>query len=270
MSKNGTKNVEVDATTLDNVTMEVEAVEEIRFGRKNETINEKWKKVDELTKLLKENEETWQKRTREETSIAKKKEKEERLKKVAEKKRKFGAKLGKESNREKKENEEKLRRKLALIEVKKNLWRTYRVEGRMIKLDDYYTKRKNEKENEDGEEDRKEEKKKKAKLLKDSWQAMVALLKDIEENGDDWEQVEPDIDIDDDKEDVDIKEKKRKNVEERDGEKERKKQRRGQEEEESQQYHQNQHHHLHCCGVRGGTRGLLVEAAPRLKKLKKL
>ena len=121
-----------------------------------ESMSEKWRKIDRLTAILKETEETWNKRNREETSIAKRKEKEERLKRVAAKKKKFGEKLGKETRREKKESEETLRRNLARIEIKKNLWRSYRVEGKLVKLEDRYLTSKKGKEEEEEEDKRKE------------------------------------------------------------------------------------------------------------------
>ena len=104
-----------------------------------------WKVIDKLVGVIKENKEDWSKRNWKETTKVKREEKEERLRKLAEKKKKYG-KLGKESKVEKKESEERIRRKLALIEIKKNLWRSYRVKGKLVKLENYFVESKRGKE----------------------------------------------------------------------------------------------------------------------------
>ena len=94
--------------------------------------------VGQIIVVIRENEDDWSRRSREETKQLKKREKEERLRKVTEKKKKFGGKGGKESKGEKRESEERLRRKLALVEIRKNIWRSYRVGNKMVKLEEYF------------------------------------------------------------------------------------------------------------------------------------
>ena len=109
--------------------------EERVYGGKNEKrgeYDEMWKEIDKLILVIKENEEDWTKGSREEKAQVRKREKEERLKRVAEKKKKYG-KLGKESKGEKRESEENVRRKIAMIEIRKNLWRSYQVGRKIIK-----------------------------------------------------------------------------------------------------------------------------------------
>ena len=77
------------------------------------------------------------KEAKEKRGEIKKEEKEARMRRVETKKKKYG-KRGKETKGEKKEGEEKLRRKLAMLEIKKNLWRSYREDGKFIKLEDYF------------------------------------------------------------------------------------------------------------------------------------
>ena len=57
------------------------------------------------------------------------------------KKKKFG-KLGKENKRYKEKGEERLRRKLQMIEIKKNMWRSYRVGDRLVRVSDHFKKKK--------------------------------------------------------------------------------------------------------------------------------
>ena len=130
-----------------------------------------------MASVLKENAESWQRRNREETSRVKKEEKEERMRRVAMKKKKFGEKLGKETRREKKESEENLRRRLLLIELKKNL---------------------------------KEEKKKKAELLSDGWKSMIALLEELERNGEEWEPIEKVVEEEEEEEEIKVEKKRKK------------------------------------------------------------
>ena len=150
--------------------------------------DEMWKVVDKLLATIKENEEDWTKRSREETAKVKRKEKEERMKRVEEKRRKFG-KFGKETKGEKRESEENIRRKLALIEIRKNMWRSYRVGSKVVKMEDYLTEGKRGKEKRVGER-RKEAKKEKAAVLKDSWKSMKALLDHMEDHGEEWDNME--------------------------------------------------------------------------------
>ena len=134
---------------VDEIRRGIDAVYEERVygGRGNikGEYDDMWRVIDKLLGVIKENEEDWHKRNREETAKVKKEEKEVRLRKVAEKKKKY-EKLGKESKTEKKESEERIRRKLAMIEIRKNLWRSYRDDGKMVKLEDYLVKSKRGKE----------------------------------------------------------------------------------------------------------------------------
>ena len=80
----------------------------------------------------------------------------------------------------------------------------------MVKLEEQYIKRKEEKVIEE-KDVMKDAKKKKAELLADSWKAMVALLEEIERNGEEWELGEQEEDVEDTEEELETKvEKKRK------------------------------------------------------------
>ena len=92
------------------------------------------------------------------------------------------------------------------VEIRKNMWRSYRVEGKVVKLDDYFIKSKRSKEKE--EEIRR--KKKKAQLLEDSWKSMKALLKDLEENGEEWKDDEEEPPIEKEEEEQVMKENRNK------------------------------------------------------------
>ena len=153
-----------------------------------------WKEIDKIVVVLKENEEEWTNGTKEEKEKVRKKEMEERLRRAAEKKRRYGSKLGKESKGEKRESEERIKRKIALIEIKKNLWRSYRVGKQSIMLSEYLTEGKRTKEKRE-EEERKKEKQRKALILKDSWISVKVLLDEMEMNGENWEEMEEGKDI---------------------------------------------------------------------------
>ena len=145
-------------------------------------LDQAWRTLDMIASFIKENEEEWERRSRQETVRVKREEKEDRLRRIEVKKKKFG-KLGKESRREKEKGEERIRRKLQMIEIKKNMWRSYRVGDKLVRVDDMFKY----KEEERNEERRK--KREKAAMLKDSWEAMKALICEIEENGDEWEKI---------------------------------------------------------------------------------
>ena len=68
----------------------------------------------------------------------KKEDREDRLRIVEEKKKKYGKKISKkgETKDEKKINDEKLAKKLDLLEIKTNMWKMYRIEGgKFVKLE---------------------------------------------------------------------------------------------------------------------------------------
>ena len=60
------------------------------------------------------------------------------MRKIKEKKKTFGSKLAgnKESRTEKEENDRKLLEKLEMIEIRKNIWRTYRDRGKEVRLEE--------------------------------------------------------------------------------------------------------------------------------------
>ena len=96
-------------------------------------LTSQWELLRECKKLLEENSQVWEKRSREETVRIEEEKKARRLEIIKEKKKKFG-KIGKKSL-DKNENE-KLKQetnlKLELAEIKQNLWRKYRDGGKEV------------------------------------------------------------------------------------------------------------------------------------------
>ena len=149
------------------------------------SLTSNWEAMEELRKIIRENEEEWQDRTREEAKRVQREEKEERLRKVKERKKKYG-KLAKATKEDKVLEEERTKRKILKIEMKKNMWRSYREGGKLVKIDEVFTVSKRSKEKME----EKERKVERANILSDSWKAVIDLIEDMKKNGEDWDDEE--------------------------------------------------------------------------------
>ena len=159
-----------------------------------ENLKRNWLIIRECKAFLTENEEKWEKRTRDEIRKIREEEKTRRLERVAEKKKKYGLKTLK------KHEEEDLKRilemRLELAEVKKNLWRRYRDEkGNEIPFNE--KKRKNSEKEEEKEKVApkympmsdyfakvRDERKEKARKLKEKWEELRSAVEYIEDEED--------------------------------------------------------------------------------------
>ena len=171
-----------------------------------------WENIRELRLVIELGEDAWENLEGKEVRTIRKEDKKKREEKVEEKRRKYGTRNVRktESIGEKKLGDDKLRRKIELAEIKKNMWRLYREEdGSLVEMNKEVVeeaiqlkrktrrkikKKKDElKKNEAMEEEEimrevlrmeveRERKILKAKLLKESWELMMEYIKDIERN----------------------------------------------------------------------------------------
>ena len=159
-------------------------------------LEERWQMMRECKLFLEENSGTWERRTEEERKRIEKEDKQTRLDIVEMKRKKYGKAGNKKLNAaedEKVRSETKSKQELA--EIKQNLWRTYRVDGKEILAP---TRPKNPPEGRKLEgkdhqypsitdyfKNKREEKQTTAKQLQDHWELMKVCVKYIEEN-EDW------------------------------------------------------------------------------------
>ena len=96
-------------------------------------MTERWEMMRECKRFLEENSGKWERRTSQEGKRIEKEEKQTRLEMAENKKKKYGKAVKNKLNAE---EEEKVRgdtmRKTELAEIKQNLWRKYRDNGKDI------------------------------------------------------------------------------------------------------------------------------------------